>query len=264
MRMLLLMVSLLFMARGAVAQVTLPKPDVGIDPRLNESVPLDLSFRNEQGDAVTLGNYFGGRPVVLVLAYYRCPRLCNLSLNNLAASLSRLDYQAGRDFAVVIVSIDPRETPELAAAKKAALVERYVPPGGESGWHLLTGDEPAIQRLASAVGFRFEDDARRDLYAHVSGILILTPDGKVARYFFGIDYAPRDLRFGLEDASNGNIGLPIAQPLRMLCFAYDPEAGTYTLMTLRLVQFGGAITVVILGIFLLRAWRREPQTAWRS
>jgi protein SCO1/2 len=249
-------VLLLTFAEGR-GQSTLPKPDIGIDQRLNETIPLDLSFRNEQGETITLGSYFGARPVVLVLAYYRCPRLCNLALNNLADSLSMIDYLAGRDYAVVIVSIDPRETSELAAAKKRALIERYVPTNGEAGWHLLTGDEPAIQRLARAVGFRYEYDAPQDLYVHASGIMVLTPDGKIARYFFGLDYVPRDLRFGLEDASNGTIGSPITQPLRMLCFAYDPEAGKYTLMTMRLVQIGGALTVAVLGGCLLRAWRRE-------
>jgi protein SCO1 len=237
------------------------QPDIGIDQRLNAAAPLDLLFRAEQGEPVQLSQYFGARPVILVLAYYRCPRLCNVSLNNLAASLSRIDYQAGRDFAVVIVSIDPRETPELATAKKAAIVEHYAPPGAKAGWHFLTGDEPAIKRLAQAVGFRYAYDAERDLYAHASGIMILTPDGTIARYFFGLDYSPRDLRFGLEDASAGKIGSPITQPLRLLCFAYDPDAGAYTLMTMRLVQIGGVLTVAVMGLYLLRAWRHKPLAA---
>jgi protein SCO1/2 len=232
-------------------------PDISMDQRLNAQVPLDLAFRDERGDAVTLGKYFGARPVILVLAYYRCPRLCSLTLNNLAESLRQIDYEIGRDFDVVTVSIDPRETPELAAAKKAAIVAQHGLSGAAAGWHFLTGEEPAIQRLAGAVGFRYAYDAERDLYAHASGITVLTPDGKIARYFFGLEYSPRDLRFGLEDASAGTIGSPIAQPLRMLCFAYDPAAGRYTLMTMRLVQIGGAITVLLLGGFLVRAWRRE-------
>src|ERR1051325_3841810 len=247
---------LLFALDTARAQPATPS-DIGIDQHLNEAVPLEESFRDERGGLVALGRYFGTRPVVLMLGYYRCPRLCNLALNNLAAALGKLDYQAGRDFHVVIVSIDPREGPELAAAKKAAVIEHDAPPGAAAGWHFLTGDEPAIRRLAKAVRVRYALDTQRDLYAHASGIMVLTPDGKIARYFFGLEYSPRDLRFGLEDASAGQIGSPVTQPLRMLCFAYDPAAGKYTLMTVRLVQIGGTITVLLLGVFLIRAWRRK-------
>src|SRR5207237_1408310 len=147
-----------------------------------------------------------------------------------------------------IVSIDPRETPEMAAAKKAAM------PGAAAGWHFLTGEKQAIQGLAKEVGFRYAYDAERDVYNHASGLMVLTPDGKVARYLFGLEHSPRDLRFALEDASTGKIGSPITQPLRWLCFAYDPDAGAYTLMTMRLVQVGGAVTVCVLGFFLIRAW----------
>jgi protein SCO1/2 len=252
---------LLFASLAARGQAAATNLDIGIDQRLQAPLPLDLMFRAEHGATVQLGKYFGTRPVILMLGYYRCPRLCNVSLNNLAASLSKIDYQAGTDFDVVIVSIDPRETPELAAAKKAAVIEQYAPPGAEAGWHFLTGEEPAIRRLADTVGFRFAYDAERDLYAHASGIMIVTPDGTVARYFFGLDYSPRDLRFGLEDASAGRIGSPITQPLRMLCFAYDADAGAYTLMTMRLVKIGSAITVAVLGFCLIRAWRRKPLAA---
>jgi protein SCO1/2 len=238
------------------------QPDIRIDQRLNAQAPLGLSFRDERGDEVTLDKYFGARPVILVLAYYRCPRLCSLALNTLAESLRTMDYVIGRDFAVVTVSIDPRETSELATAKKAAIVRHYGRTGAEVGWHFLTGEEAAIRRLADAVGFRYAYDAERDLYAHASGIMVLTPDGNIARYFYGLEYSPRDLRFGLEDASAGKIGSPIAQPLRMLCFAYDPDAGKYTLLTMRLVQISAAITVLVLGGFLVRAWlRHEPRAA---
>jgi protein SCO1/2 len=245
------------LAIGGVAPAQAPLPDIGIDQRLNESVPLDLTFADEHGDPVTLGALVNERPVILVLAYYCCPRLCNLSLNNLALSLGKIDYQAGRDYEVVVVSIDPRETPEIAASKKDAL----VPAGARAGWHLLTGKEAAIQRLAKAVGFRYAYDAQRDMYAHSSGVTILTPKGKVARYLFGLDYSPRDLRFALEDASAGAIGAPVIQPLRLLCFAYDPQAGAYTLQTMRLVKIAAGITVLVVGFFLLRAWRRERSSA---
>jgi protein SCO1/2 len=254
-RTLSLAVAVLLVALGSASAQPVSPTDIGIDQRLNESVPLDLAFRDEHGDNASLAKYFGTRPVVLVLAYYRCPRLCNVSLNNLAASLGKIDYQAGRDFEVVIVSIDPRETPALAAAKKAAL------PGADIGWHLLIGDEPAIRRLADAVGFRYAYDAERDLYAHASGVMVLTPDGKIARYFLGLEHSPRDLGFALEDASAGKIGSPITQPLRLLCFAYDPETGKYSLMTMRLVQASAAFTVLLMGIFLVRFWRHKALAA---
>src|SRR5206468_2802754 len=196
--------------------------------------PLDLTFRDEQDKPVTLRQYFGEKPVILVLAYYRCPRLCSLVLNGLVSGLREIDYEIGNQFIVVTVSIDPREAPELAAAKKAAYAERYGRAGAASGWHFLTGEEAAIQRLADAVGYRYAYDAERDQFAHDSAIMVLTPDGTIARYFYGIEFPARELRFGLEDASAGKVGSPVTRPLRLLCFAYDPSTGKYTLMTLRL------------------------------
>jgi protein SCO1/2 len=233
---------------------------VGIDQRLDEQVPLDLVFRDEAGKAVALGNYFGSKPVILVLAWYRCPRLCSLVLNGLVEGLRAIDYEIGNQFTIITVSIDPREQPELAAAKKAAYVEQYGRPGARTGWHFLTGDQPAIQRLAESVGYRYVYDSERDQFGHDSAIMVLTPDGKIARYFFGIDYPARDLRFGLEDAAAGKIGSPIARPLRLLCFAYDPATGTYTLMTMRLVRVGSALTVLAIAVLVLRAWRRERRS----
>ncbi len=158
---------------------------------------------------------------------------------------------------VVVVSIDPRETPELAAAKKAAYAEHYGRPGAAAGWHFLTGEEPAIRKLAAAAGFRYRYDAEREQYAHASGILVVTPAGKIARYFFGVQFSPRDVGFALEDASAGKVGSPVATSLRLLCFAYDPATGKYTLLTMRLVRAASAVTVLGLGIVLWRAWRRE-------
>jgi protein SCO1 len=236
-------------------------PDVGIYQRLNGQTPLEATFRDERGEPVRLGQYLGKRPAILVLGYYRCPRLCSVSFNHLAEALRQVDLEIGRDYEVVIVSIDPRETPPLASAKKTAVLEHYGRPGAERGWHFLTGEQASIARVAEAVGFRYAFDAKNDLYAHTSGVMVLTPEGKVARYFFGLEYSPRDVRFALEDASAGTIGSPITQPLRLLCFAYDPEAGRYTLMTMRLVQIAGAITVVLLGFLLVRAWRRGAVAA---
>lgn len=242
---------------GCAVRAQTPLPDVGFAQRLAESVPLELPFVNEDGDAVRLGAFVNERPVILVLAYYRCPRLCNLALHNLATNLGKLDYQAGRDFEVVVVSIDPRETPEIAASKKTAI----VPTGAAAGWHFLTGNESAIQQLAKAIGFGYAYDAQRDIYAHSSGVTVLTAKGKIARYLFGLDYSPRDLRFALEDASAGTIGAPVTQPLRLLCFAYDPQAGGYTLQTMRLIKIGAGVTVLALAFFLFRAWRTPLPSA---
>jgi protein SCO1/2 len=236
-------------------------PDVGFDQRLNTSIPLDLSFKDESSRDVTLGYLVKDKPVVLVLGYYRCPRICSVVFSNLAKSLRTVNYQCGKDYSVVVVSIDPRETPDLARQKKSAMVDPSGQPADASGWHFLTGNGPMIRQLADAVGFRYEYDSTRDLYIHPSGIIFLTKEGKVARYLFGVDYLSRDLRFAVEDASAGAIGSPIAQPLRLLCFAYDPAAGRYTLMTMRLVQCGAALTAVIMGAYLLLAWQRAKRPA---
>jgi protein SCO1/2 len=234
-----------------------PAPAIGFEQRLDESVPLDLIFRDEKGEQVKLGSYFRSKPVILVLAYYRCPRLCSLVLNGLVESMQRMKYDVGDQFKVVTVSIDPRETPPLAAAKKEAYVEHYGRPGAADGWHFLVGDETELKRLADAVGFRFAYDSARDQYDHAAGIMVVTPQGKIARYLFGVSFSARDLGFALEDAAAGKIGSPVARPLRLLCYAYDPEAGRYTLATMRLIRWGGLLTMLVLGAFLWRAWRRE-------
>ena len=254
---------LLLLKAGEAAAQT-PAPDVIIEQHLNEQVPLDLVFRDETGRSVVLSEYFGTKPVILVLAQYRCPRLCSLVLNSLTDGLRGIEYEIGKEFTVVTVSFDPREKPELAAAKKSAYVEKYGRPGAVTGWHFLTGDAAPIKSLADAVGFRYAYDPKTDQYAHASGIMILTPEGKIARYHFGLDYSPRDLRFELEDASAGNVGSPISRPLRMLCFAYDPATGKYSLLTLRLVRLTGLLTVIILAAFLFRAWRHKEPAARRA
>jgi protein SCO1/2 len=234
-----------------------PMPEIQIEQRLDEVVPLDLLFRTESSAAVKLRDLVDGKPFVLVLAYYRCPSLCSLVLNGLADSLRRLNLEVGEAFCVVTVSIDPNETPQQAAAKKAIYVDYCGRAGAATGWHFLTGDEAAIRTLAQAVGFRYRFDPRTGEYAHGSGILIVTPEGKIARYLFGINYAPRDLRFALEDASAGRIGSPVLRPLRLLCFGYDPQTGSYTLMTLRLVRLGGLLTVLVLAGFIVWQVRRD-------
>jgi protein SCO1/2 len=236
---------------------------VGIDQRLNETVPLDLIFRDEVGHAVRLGDYFQGRPVILVLAYYRCPMLCTQVLNGLTDALRGVPLQMGSDFQVVTVSFDAREQPELAAAKKASYVAGYGRLGAADGWHFLTGEQAAIDRLARAVGFRYQYDARLDQFAHASGVTVLTPDGKIARYFFGLNYPPRDLRLTLVEASAGKIGSPVDRVL-LLCYHYDPATGKYTPAVMNLVRFGGGLTLAVLALLFGRAWfhrrRVEPAT----
>jgi len=233
--------------------------EVGIDQRLNVQVPLELRFHDEAGQDVRLGDYFNGRPVILVLAYFRCPMLCSQVLNGLVDGLRDVSLDMGEQFQVVTVSFDARETFPLAAAKKANYVESYGRPGASGGWHFLTGEQEAIDRLTRAVGFHYSYDSEKDQFAHASGIMILTPQGKIARYFYGIRFPSRDLRLGLVEASEGKIGSPVDQVL-LLCFHYDPATGKYTPEVMGFVRLGGTITLLVLGLFLGRGWYRD----WRK
>jgi protein SCO1/2 len=245
----------------AHAQDRLPPDirDVGLDQRLGELVPLDAEFRDEAGEAVRLGDYFDGKPVILVLAYYRCPMLCNQVLSGLADSLREITFDAGDQFRVVTVSFDATEQPALAAAKKATYVEHYGRPGAEGGWHFLTGPQESIDRLTRAVGFHYAYDPAQDQFAHASGITVLTPNGKIARCFYGIQYPPRDLRLGLVEASEERIGSPVDRVL-LLCYHYDGTTGKYSLAVMGLVRMSGALTLVVLGTLLGRGWYRD----WRK
>ena len=230
--------------------------DIGLDQKLNEQLPLGLAFKDEQGRDVTLGTYFGSRPVILVLAYYECPMLCTQVLNGLVSALGTLNFTVGREFDVVTVSFDPGETPELARGKKAAYVERYKRPGSESGWHFLTGTQHSITQLTRAVGFRYAYNAEVDQYAHASGIMVVTPEGRLSHYFYGIEYGPRDLRLALIDAADRKIGSPVDQ-LLLACFHYDPKTGKYSLAIMRFVQGAGLLTVAAIGLTVLLLRRRE-------
>ena len=229
---------------------------VKIEHKLNAQTPLELKFRDEQGETVALGDYFQGRPVILILAYYRCPMLCNQVLNGVVDGLRGISFDAGKDFQVVVVSFDAREQPDLAAAKKATYVEHYGRPGAEDGWHFLTGDQSAIDRLTQAVGFPYLYDSAHDQFIHDSGIMIVTPQGRISRYLYGIDFSPRDLRLALVESSASRIGSPIDHVM-LLCFHYDPASGRYTATVLGIVRLAGAVTMLVLGSFLFRAWRRE-------
>ena len=230
--------------------------NVGIDQRLNEQVPLDLNFRDETGKAVRLREYFGEKPVILVLAYYECPMLCTQVLNGLTRSLQGMTLDVGKEFNVVTVSINPRETPELARAKKRIYTGIYGRPLGEQGWHFLTGEQPSIQALARAVGFRYAFDPESGQYAHASVIMVLTPEGRLSRYFFGIQYHSRDLRLSLVEASEGKIGSAVDHIL-LFCYHYDPATGKYGLVILNIVRAAGLVTVLVIGGSIWVMLRRE-------
>jgi protein SCO1/2 len=236
-----------------------PPPDlrgVGFDQRLDAQVPLGLVFRDEAERTVHLGDYFGAKPVILVLAYYKCPNLCTLVLTQLVESLRKISFDIGDQFEVVTVSIDPRETPVVAAAKKATYLARYGRTSAEAGWHFLTGDQPSIAALAQVIGFHYTYDAQLDQYMHPTGIMVLTPAGRIARYFYGIDYAPDDLRLGLVEASAGKIGSPVDQIL-LFCYHYDPATGKYDLLIRNILWVAVGVTVLALGAFVLGMRRRE-------
>jgi protein SCO1/2 len=237
--------------------------DVSIEQKLNEQVPLDLTFRDESGQTVTLRQYFGKKPVLLTLVYYECPSLCGLVLQGLLKSLRVINYTPGDQFEIVTVSISPTETPELAAAKKANFLKEYGREEAAAGWHWLTGDEKNIRALADAVGFRYVYDPKTKQYAHAAGIMLLTPSGKISRYFYGIEYSPRDLRLGIIDASQGKVG-SLVEKVILFCYQYDPTTGKYGLLVVRLIQLGGLLTLLVLGGFIGTMFYRERMARTRK
>ncbi len=230
--------------------------EVGFDQRLGERIPLDLAFKDETGKDVKLADYFGSKPVVLSLVYYRCPMLCTISLNGLAAALEVLSFVPGREFNVVTVSFDPKEGPVLAAAKKKAYLARYKRSEAERGWHFLTGSRESIDALTRAVGFRYVWDAATQQFAHPAGVVVATPEGRVSKYLFGVEYSPKDLRLALVDSAGGRIGNPIDTVL-LYCYSYDPRTGSYSASILNLVRLGAVATVLALGGFILTASMRR-------
>jgi len=271
-RLVILVVSLMVMSGTGMAQSDVPgvNPSPGVpstqmppvlakvsyQQRLNEPLPLDLPFKDEDGRDVRLGDYFGRRPVVLAFVYYECPMLCTQVLNGLTTSLSVLDESVGREFDVVAVSFDPRETPVLASGKKKSHLDRYKRPESAGGWHFLTGSEASITALTAAAGFHYTWDERTKQFAHPSGIIVTTPEGKLSRYFFGIEYAPRDVKFALIESSAGRIGNAIDQ-LLLYCYHYDPATGSYGFVAMSAVRLGGAVTLVALVGFIGISIRRE-------
>ena len=243
---------------GVPAQAGMPEllQEVGLDQKLNAQIPLNLTFKDESGRTVKLGDFFGNRPVILTLNYFECPMLCTEVLNGLTGALSTLNFSIGKDFDVVTVSFDPRDTPERARAKKANYVKRYRRDGAAEGWHFLTGNEPEISMLTRAVGFRYAYNKAVGQYAHASGIIVATPDGRLSRYFYGIEYGPRDVRLALIEAADRKIGGP-ADQLLLACFHYDPSSGKYSLAVMRIVRTAGVATLLIIGVAVVMMRRRE-------
>jgi protein SCO1/2 len=230
--------------------------DIGIVQNLNAQIPLELTFKDEAGQAVRLGQFFQNKPVILALVYYQCPMLCNMTLNGLVRSLQKIQLSAGDDFQLVAVSINPRETSQIAMAKKESYLEKYRRPHAMNGWHFLTGKEENIKALADAAGFHYAYDPLAKQYAHAAGIMVATPEGRLSRYYYGIEFPSRDLRLGLVEASHNKIGSPVDQVL-LYCYHYDPVTGTYGLMITRLLQVLGSATAIALFAFVYLNVRRE-------
>jgi protein SCO1/2 len=242
------------------AAVPAPLREIGFDQHLDEHLPLDTDFVDESGRTIRLGEYFQSKPVVLVFMYYDCPMLCGQVLSSLAASLDTMSLDVGTDFDVVTVSFDPRETPAQAMPRKSAALERYRRPSAAAGWHFLTGTQASIDRLTKAAGFRYAWDEATKQFAHPTGIIVVTPDGRPARYLFGLDYGPRDLRLALVEASAGKVGSPV-DSLLLYCYHYDPMTGRYGLAIMRALRIAGAGTVLALGTFIVVMVRRERRSA---
>lgn len=234
-----------------------PLPEVGYDQRLGQQLPVDVALRDETGGDVRLGELLHGRPAVLVFAYYHCPMLCTLVLEGVASALKPLAFAPGRELEVVVVSIDPRETPAQAAEAKSRIVARYGRPETAAGWHFTTAEPATIAALTRAAGFRYRHLPERDEYAHAAGLVVLTPGGRIARYLFGLEFPPRDLRLALVEAAQGEIGSVVDQVL-LYCFHYDPATGRYSATVMNLVRLGGIATVAGLAAFMGLARRKTP------
>lgn len=230
----------------------------GIEQKLNESLPLDAVFKDENDREVRLGEYFGRRPVILALVYYECPMLCNEVLNGLTGSLKSLSFETGKEFDVVAISFDARENekPGLAKNKKDSYMKRYGRQGAENGWHFLTGTQSELDKVTKAVGFNYYWDEKSEQFAHAGAIMIVTPEGKLSHYIYGIDYAPKDIKFAVMEAAEGKIGNP-AEKLMLYCYHYDPSTGKYGLSILKVIRLAGIVTLVGLGAMFFVFWRRN-------
>ena len=237
--------------------------NVGIEQRLDAQLPPDLIFRDESGKAVKLGDYFGRKPLILNLVYYNCTMLCGEALAGLSSAMRLIKFDVGNEFDVVTVSFDPRETPEMAAAKKADYVKRYGRAGAAGGWHFLTGQPESINALTKAVGFHYQYDPKTNQYAHATAIMVVTPQGRISRYFYGVDFPPKDLRMGLVEASQGKIGNAVDAVL-LYCYHYNPETGKYGAMVGNILRMAGAATILLLGGLLFILWRLDSSVTRKT
>ncbi len=233
--------------------------EVSFRQRLNETLPLDATFKDETGRTVRLGDYFGRKPIVLAFVYYQCPMLCSQTLNGISMALKVLPFTAGDEFDIVIVSFDPRDTPEAANAKKQAHLQHWSAEDTAAGWHFLTGDEATIRQVTSTAGFTYQWDEASGQFAHVSGVLTLTPDGRLSRYFYGVEYSPKELRLALVESGEGRVGSAVEE-LLLYCFEYDPTSGRYGVVVMNLVRLGGLVTVALVAGFVFLMRRRESRS----
>ncbi len=259
------------MTRGIMSPpASVPPPGlqhVGITQNLNQQIPADLAFTDDQGRAVHLSDYFGKKPMILNLVYFTCPMLCGEELNGLESALRVMKFNVGDEFDVLTVSFDPKDTPDAAAKKKAEILSRYKRPGAEQGWHFLVGNQDSIDRIAKAAGFEYEYDKQTNQFAHTTAIMVLTPQGKIAQYYYGIDYPPKDLRLALVDASQEKIG-NLVDELLLYCYHYDPTKGKYSATIMRILRLAGVATLLCLGaiffVMIRRGSGHGPQGALRA
>jgi len=258
------------MSKGIMSPPASMRPayltNVGIEQRLDAQVPADLSFVDDTGRSIKLGDYFGKKPLILNLVYYNCTMLCGEALAGLSSAMKMVKFNIGNEFEVVTVSFNPQETPQLAAEKKRDYVKRYGRPGAEAGWHFLTGPADSINALTKAVGFQYQYDASKNQYAHATAIMVLTPQGRISRYFYGVEFPPKDLRMGLVEASQGKIGNAVDQVL-LYCYHYDPATGKYGAIVANMLKIGAVLTIVLLGGMILIFFRLErsaPRSGWHS
>jgi protein SCO1 len=247
-------------AGPAAQNMPLVLQNVGFEPQLNAHLPLDLAFRDETGRNVQLREYFTQKPVLLALVYYGCPMLCNQTEQGVVGALRMLSFNPGRDYEVVFVSFDPRESPDMAAQKKESAMAHFRRPETASGWHFLTGSKESIDALTKGASFRYSFDQKSNLFAHASGIMLLTPDGRISRYFYGVEYPARDVRLGLVDASAGKIGTPVDRAL-LFCYQYDPTSARYSASILKIIRWGGVLTILGLVAGMLIFRRRDIAAA---
>ncbi|HTM37184.1 MAG TPA: SCO family protein [Terriglobales bacterium] len=235
----------------------------GIEQKLDQQLPLNLVFRDEAGKPVKLGDFFGKRPVILTFVYFRCPMLCSEVLSGLEGSLKALSFDIGKDFDVLTVSFDPKDTPESATEKKASVLQHYKREGARDGWHFLTGSEESIAALTDAAGFGYDYDEKTNQFAHSTAIMVITPEGKIAQYYYGVDFPPRDLRLGLVQASQNKIGT-LADQVLLYCYHYDPQSGRWGAVVTHMIQLGGGVTILALGAMLLVLLRRGSDSEHRG